>query len=78
MNGNITVKDFVVHFLNNFPEEYNMILNSLENHLILIGPNALTIAVIYYKLNQKHEKISCKDENGKPKETALTVHGRQK
>ena len=36
-------EDFVIHVFNNFPEDYNVILNGPENHLMATGDNVLTI-----------------------------------
>ena len=44
--GNIMEEDFMIHILNNYPEEYDMILDGLENCLMTTGEDGLTINVI--------------------------------
>ena len=41
--GSVSDKDFMIHILNNLPNEYDVILNGLENHLTVTGDDALTI-----------------------------------
>ena len=40
-------EDFMIHILNNLPEEYYVILDGLENRLTASGDDALTIEVIH-------------------------------
>ena len=54
--GNVSDEDFMIHVLNNLPEEYDVILDGLENRLTATGENALTIDLIRKKLNQRYEK----------------------
>ena len=49
----MTNEDFVVCVLNNLPEEYDMILDGLENHLTSKSDDALTIKVIREKMNHQ-------------------------
>ena len=56
LKGNITDEDFTIHVLNNLPEEYNVILNGLDNHLTLSGDDMLTIEVICEKLKPLVQK----------------------
>ena len=65
--GSITDKDFVIHVLNNLPEEYEIILNGLKNRLMASGDIVLMINVICKKLNHWYKKL--KSEN-KEKEKA--------
>ena len=44
--GNLSDKDFMIHVLNNLPEDYNVILDGLENCLMETEDNALTIQKI--------------------------------
>ena len=47
----------MIHVLNNLSEEYNVILDGIENHLTSSGYEVLTIEVICKKLNkEKSEK----------------------
>ena len=59
-NGSITDEDFMIHILNNLPEDYDVILKGLENHLTATWDDALTINVIQRRLNHMHEKIKNK------------------
>ena len=64
--GNITDKDFMIHILNNLPEEYNVIPDGLENCLTATRDDVLAIDAICKKLNCQTEKIkSKKDEKCK-------------
>ena len=38
------IYDFMIHVFNNLPEEFDVILNGLENYLT--GPDKMTIEVI--------------------------------
>ena len=51
LKDSITDKDFMIHVLNNFPEDYNVILNGLENCHPATGNKVLTIHVIHKKMN---------------------------
>ena len=51
--GNVSDEDFMIHILNNLPEEYDVILDGLENCLMATGENALTIDSIRKKLNHR-------------------------
>ena len=57
LKGSITDKNFMIHVLNNFPQDYNVILDGLENCLMVTGDNALNINVICIKLSHWYEKI---------------------
>ena len=60
--GSVSDEDFMIHVLNNLPNEYDVILDGLENRLMATGENALTINSIHEKLNHRYEKIKCKKE----------------
>ena len=75
--GNVSDKDFMIHILNNLLEEYDVIFNGLENHLIATGENALTIDSIHEKPNHRYEKIKSKKEEKNKKEKALNIYNRQ-
>ena len=49
-NGNVSDEDFMIHVLNNLPEEYDVIFKRLENHLMATGDDALTTDLICEKL----------------------------
>ena len=44
--GSITDKDVMIHFLNNLPKDYDVILDGLKNCLMAAGDDALTINMI--------------------------------
>ena len=75
--SNVSDEDFMIHVLNNFPKEYDMILNGLENCLMATGENALTIDSIREKLNHSYEKIKSKKEEKNKKEKALNAYNKQ-
>ena len=58
--GNISDEDFMIHILNNLPEEYDVILDRLKNHLTVTRENALTIDLIHEKLHHRYQKIKVK------------------
>ena len=74
--GNISDEDDMIHILNNLPEEYDVILDGLENGLTVIGENALTIDTIRKKLNHRYEKVKKKVEKHE-KEKALSSFNKQ-
>ena len=58
----------MIHILNNFPKEYDVILNGLENCLMATEENALTIDSIHETLNHRYEQIKSKKEKKNEKE----------
>ena len=50
----------MIHIRNNFPKDYNVILDGLENHVTMTGDEALTIDMIHEKLNHRGEKLKVK------------------
>ena len=58
--GNISNKNFMIHVLNNFLEEYDVVLDGLENCLTMTGDDAVTINLIREILNHRYEKIKVK------------------
>ena len=77
LKGCITVEDFMIHVLNNLPKEYDVVLDGLENHCMVIGNDALTIAVICKNFNHQHEKIKNKNEETREKEKTLGTNDKQ-
>ena len=75
--GNISDEDFMIHMLSNLPEEYDVILDGLENRLMATGENALTIDTIREKLNHRYEKIKNKKKEKHEKEKAFNVYKKQ-
>ena len=47
LKGIINEENFMIHIIKKLPEEYDVILDGLENHLMSSGPNALTIEMIH-------------------------------
>ena len=70
LKTSIGVENFIVLVL---PYEYNVILDELNNALILVNNDALTIKILREKLNHKFEKKTRKMEK-KEKEKALTAY----
>ena len=68
-SGNVFDEDFMIHVLNNLPEEYDVILDGLENRLMATGENALTIDSICEKLNHRYERIKSKKEEKNDKKS---------
>ena len=58
----------MIHVLNNLPDEYDVILNGLENHLMATGDDALMINSI-----RKKRKLKVKKKE-KAKEKKHWVH----
>ena len=54
--GSVSDEDFMIHVLNNFPKDYDVILNGLEICLTVTENDALTIDVICKKLNHWYKK----------------------
>ena len=52
--------DFMIHILNNLPDVYDMVLDSMENRLMLPDgdPNKLTIEDVRSKLNHRYDRIN--------------------
>ena len=67
----------MIHVLNNLPEEYDVILDGLENHLTATRDEALTIHSICTKLNHRYKKIKSKIEEKIEKEKALSAYNKQ-
>ena len=65
----------MIHVSNNLPDEYDVILDGLENASRRLG-NALTIDSIREKLNHRYEKIKGKKEEKNEKEKALNVYNK--
>ena len=49
-------KDFMIFVFNNFPEDYNVILDGFENSLMATGNNTLGNEVICKELNHQNKK----------------------
>ena len=47
LKDNIPDNDFMIHVINNFPEEYIVIFDGLENCLTVTRHDAVTINVIH-------------------------------
>ena len=75
--GNITDEDFMIHVLNNFPKECDVVLNGVKNCLMASGDDVLTIDVTCKKLNHWCKKIIIKNEEKREKEKALDAYSKQ-
>ena len=60
--GNINDKDYMIHVLNNCPEEYDLIFDSLENNLMTGGADTVIIGMICKKLNHQSKMENKKVE----------------
>ena len=52
--------EFIIHVLNNLPEEYNVVLDRLDSHLVSINEDKLTLEALWEELNSRFEQISSK------------------
>ena len=68
----------MTHFKNNLPNEYDVVLDGLDNHLMATGDNVLTINMICKKLNHQYEKIKSKKEEKSEKEKASGAYNKYK
>ena len=53
-------EDFMIHILNNLPQDFNVILDGLENCLMVTMNNVLTINMIHEKSNHRYKKLKTK------------------
>ena len=53
----ISEKDLMVKVINNLPEEYDVVVDGLENKLSLSGDEALTVEKMKDKLNDRYQRI---------------------
>ncbi len=63
--------EFMIHVLNNLLQEYDVVLNSLETHLVLTGEDRLTLASLREKSNSKFDRINLKEREKDCNEKAL-------
>ena len=58
-------QDFLIHILNNLPEEYDVVLDGLESRLMLdeSDKNKLTIKDVQDKLNNRYERLNERDKH---------------
>ncbi len=54
--------EFMIHVLNNLPEEYDVVLDSLETHLVSTGEDRLTLESLREKLNSRFEGLTIRRE----------------
>ena len=72
--GNVSNEDFLIHVLNNLPREDDVILDGLENNLMAIGDNALTIDSICKKLNHTYKTIESKKEKNRKRKSIGCIY----
>ena len=77
LKGCISNEHVMINVLNEFPEEYDVIMDKLKNHLMSTGNDAQTIKVTKEKLNQRYEKNENKNEEKKGKEKVLVAYKKQ-
>ena len=78
ISSKMTDQDFMIHILNNLPEEYDVVLDGMESRLMLeeSDSNKLTIENIRDKLNNRYERI-IKNEEADLEEKALIAFKKQ-
>ncbi len=59
--GRMSDMEFMIHVLNNLPEEYVVVLDSLETRLVLTGEDKLTLESLREKLDSRFERIMSKE-----------------
>ena len=59
LSTKMTDQDFMIHVLNNLPEQYDVVLDGMESRLMLKDedPNKLTIEDVRAKLNSRFDRI---------------------
>ena len=78
----ISEKDLMVKVINNLPEEYDVVVDGLENKLSLSGDEALTVEKMRDKLNDRYQRILDHKEEDKGKgpvedDVALTSYAKR-
>ena len=63
----ISEKDLMVKVINNLPEEYDVVVDGLENKLSLSGDESLTVEKMRDKLNDRYQRILDHKEEDKGK-----------
>ncbi len=53
--------EFIIQVLNNLPEEYDVVLDSLENRLVSTREDRSTLEALREKLNSRFERIMSKE-----------------
>ena len=64
ISGEMTDMDFIIHVLGNFPEEYDVVIQSLKERLEDTS-NKLGIEEVRTKLNARFARINRQKEKGK-------------
>ena len=67
----MTDKNFLVHVLNELPEEYDTVLDGLHSRLLKTGPEEITIKYTQDKLRDSFEVIKGRSSKKTEKEKAL-------
>ena len=65
--------EFIIHMLNNLPEEYNVVLDRLDSHLVSINEDKLTLEALWEELNSRFEQISSKEREKECHKKAWTA-----
>ncbi len=71
--GRMSDMEFMIHVLNNLPEEYDVVLYSLETRLVSTGEDRLTLESLREKLNSRFERIISKEREKDCNERALAA-----
>ncbi len=71
--GRMSDMEFMIHVLNNLPEEYDVVMDSLKNRLVSTGEDRLTLESLREKLNSRFERIISKEREKDHNEKALAA-----
>ncbi len=64
-------REYMIHELNNLPEEYDVDLDSFENCIASTREDGLTLEALREKLNSRFERIMTKERGNDHYEKAL-------
>lgn len=79
ITARMTDVDFMIHILNNLPEDYDVVLDGLESRLMLKDgdPNKLTIEDVRDKLNNRYERLDERTEEVKEEKALAAYYKKQ-
>ena len=71
--------DFLIHVLNNLPEEYDVVLDGIESKLMLKSdnPKKLTIEEMGAKLNNRYDRLKGRAIEEKLHQNEVALYGAQ-
>ncbi len=71
--GNMSDMELIIHVLNKLPEEYDVVLDSLEACLVSTGEDRVALGVLREKLNARFERINSKESKKDCNKKALAA-----